>query len=84
MYDYGTNGYITKPSGKKITKIVYIILEYVEHGLLFELCQSAGGMGEVAGRYLMEQMKDVLVLFDEKGVAHRDLKLENIMVGENL
>ena len=38
MYDYGTNGYITKPNGKKITKIVYIILEYVENGLLFELC----------------------------------------------
>ena len=84
MYDYGTNGFITKPNGKKITKIVYIILEYVENGLLFELCQSAGGMGEVAGRYLMEQMKEVLVLLDEKQVAHRDLKLENIMVGDDL
>lgn len=84
MYDYGTNGFITKPNAKKITKIVYIVLEYVENGLLFELCQSAGGMGEAAGRYLMDQLKDVLVLLNEKGVAHRDLKLENIMVGDNL
>jgi len=84
MYDYGTTGFITKPNGKKITKIVYIIIEYVENGLLFELCQSAGSMGEVAGRYFMEQLKDVLVLLDEKGVAHRDLKLEKIMVGEKL
>lgn len=41
-------------------------------------------MGETAGRYLMEQLKDVLVLLNEKGVAHRDLKLENIMVGKDL
>ena len=41
-------------------------------------------MGEAAGRYLMEQLKNVLVLLDDKGVAHRDLKLENIMVGQNL
>jgi serine/threonine protein kinase len=84
FYDYGVKGYITKPNGKKITKIVYIVLEYVENGLLFELCQTAGGMGEVAGRYLMNQLKDVLVLLTQKGIAHRDLKLENIMVGRDL
>lgn len=84
MYDYGTAGFITKPNGKKITKIVYIVIEFVENGLLFELCQNIGGMGEEAGRYFMEQLKDVLVLLEDKGVAHRDLKLENIMVGNKL
>ena len=84
MYNYGTDGFIVKPNGKKITKIVYIILEYIQNGLLFDLCQTAGGMGETAGRFLMDQLKDVLVYLNEKKVAHRDLKLENIMMGDNL
>lgn len=40
MIDFGTDGQIVKKSGKKYTKIVYINLEYVSGGLLFDLCQS--------------------------------------------
>ena len=41
-------------------------------------------MGEQGARHFMEQLKDVLVYLNEKNVAHRDLKLENIMVADNL
>jgi serine/threonine protein kinase len=58
--------------------------EYVPGGLFFDLCQTAGGMGEQGGRYFMEQLKDVLVYLSAKRVAHRDLKLENIMVNDDL
>ena len=37
-------------------------------------------MGEEGGRYFMTQMLDVLQYVHGKGVVHRDLKLENIMV----
>ena len=43
-----------------------------------------GRMGEDAGRYFMHQMIDALVYMQAKGVSHRDLKLENILVDENL
>merc|ERR1712226_1631227 len=33
--------------------IVYIYLEYVPGGLLFDLCQTMGGMGEDGGRYFL-------------------------------
>lgn len=81
---YGSDGTIVKPSGRKIEKLVYILLEYVSGGLLFDLCQSMGGMGEEYGRYFLSQMIEVLGYMQSKGVVHRDLKPENILVDENI
>jgi len=81
---YGSDGHVLKPSGREIKNLVYILLEYVAGGLLFDLCQTVGGMGEEAGRYFLSQMLDVLGYIQSKGVVHRDLKLENILVDENL
>lgn len=50
---YGSEGHVLKPSGREIKNIVYIYLEYVSGGLLFDLCQQMGGMGEDGGRYFM-------------------------------
>ena len=38
LIDYGTDGLIVKPSGKIIKDIVYITMEYVDGGLMFNLC----------------------------------------------
>ena len=73
-----------KPSGREIKNLVYILLEYVTGGLLFDLCQTIGGMGEEDGRFFLHQMCDVLSYIQGKGVVHRDLKLENILVDENM
>ena len=53
IYDYGVNGVIVKPSGREIPNLVYITLEFVPKGLLFDLCEAAGPMGEDAGRLFM-------------------------------
>lgn len=79
---WGSDGVVLKPSGRKIENLVYILLEYVTGGLLFDVCQTIGGMGENGGRYFMSQMLDVLSYMHGKGVVHRDLKLENILVDE--
>jgi len=41
-------------------------------------------MGEDAGRFILSQMLDVLSYMNTKGVVHRDLKLENILVDQNM
>jgi len=51
LIDYGTDGEIIKPSGRVIQNIVYIMMEYVSGGLMFNLCQNLGGMGEDVGRF---------------------------------
>jgi len=71
-----------KPSGRKIENLVYILLEYVSGGLLFDLCQTMGGMGEDYGRFFLGQMIEVVGYMQGKGVVHRDLKLENILVDD--
>lgn len=35
---YGSDGHVLKPSGREIKNLVYIFLEYVPGGLLFDLC----------------------------------------------
>jgi len=52
-------------------------LEYIPGGLLFDVCQSLGGMGEENGKYFLSQMLDVLEYMHGKGVVHRDLKLKH-------
>ena len=76
---YGSDGKVVKPSGRVISNLVYIVLEYVSGGLFFDICQTLGDMGEEAGRFFMKQMLDSLTFMHGKGVAHRDLKLENIL-----
>lgn len=81
---YGSDGHVKKPSGREITNLVYILLEYVTGGLLFDLCQTVGGMGEDDGRYFLQQMIEVIGYMQSKGVVHRDLKLENILVDNDI
>ena len=38
MIDYGDAGVVLKPSGRVIQNLVFIIMEFVQGGLLFDLC----------------------------------------------
>lgn len=84
MYEYGDAGQVVKPSGRVIDNLVFIIMEFVQGGLLFDLCQTMGQMGEDAGRFFLHQMLDSLEYMHNKRVVHRDLKLENILIDDQL
>ena len=57
----------------------------VTGGELFDLINSKGLFKEDEARDLVKQMIDTLVYLHGKGIAHRDLKFENILlVGENV
>ena len=59
-------------------------MEYVEGGLLFDLCQNMGAMGEEAGRFFLHQMLNSVEYMHNLRVVHRDLKLENILIDDNM
>merc|ERR1719384_1689895 len=80
MLDFGDAGQVVKPSGRVISNLVFIVMEYVSGGLLFDLCQTMGAMGEDAGRFFMNQLVNSLDYMHNLRCVHRDLKLENILV----
>ena len=81
--EYGQAGTLIHPSGHSRHDIAYIVMEYVEHSL-FDFCKVMGGMGEEAGKIFLRQLIDVLEHIHGAGVAHRDLKLENVLIDNKL
>lgn len=59
-------------------------MEFVPGGLLYDLCNGMKGVGEDGGRFFLNQLLNVLDYFNKKGIVHRDLKLENVLIDRNL
>lgn len=63
---------------------MYLVLEYAPGGLLFEITEDLGSVGEDQARVMFREMLDAVNFMHKQGVWHRDLKLENVLVDENL
>ncbi|KAG6726168.1 hypothetical protein I3842_02G067800 [Carya illinoinensis] len=59
---------------------IYMVLEYVTGGELFDRIASKGKLKENKGRKLFQQLVEGVSYCHTKGVFHRDLKLENVLV----
>lgn len=84
LLDSGKDGRIVKVGGSEIIGLKYIMMEYVNGGLMFDVIKSLKACGEDGGRYFMHQMLDVLEHLQSFAVCHRDLKLENILVDDQM
>lgn len=84
LNEYGDAGQVLKPSGRVIENLVYLTMEFVQGGLLFDLCETLGGMGEDVGRFFLHQILDSVEFMHERQVCHRDLKCENILIDDNM
>ncbi|XP_073313352.1 CBL-interacting serine/threonine-protein kinase 1-like [Primulina huaijiensis] len=62
---------------------IYMVLEYVNGGELFDRIASKGRLPEAQGRKLFQQLIDGVSYCHNKGVFHRDLKLENVLIDAN-
>ena len=77
-----------KNDGIKKKKIFYIVMEYLEHGELLNYITKiskfdARGFGEDLGKLIFAQLLDGLEEIHSKNIFHRDIKLENIMLGND-
>ena len=87
IYAYGKGKKEKIKNEQKIEKeVYYIVMEYLEHGeslqYITKVCKGENkGFGEEFGRLIFAQLLDGLEEMHSKNIFHRDIKLENIMVG---
>ncbi|KAK8465961.1 hypothetical protein PHAVU_009G220200 [Phaseolus vulgaris] len=58
---------------------IYMVLEYVNGGELFDKIASKGKLGEAEGRKIFQQLTDGVSFCHSKGVFHRDLKEDGLL-----
>eukprot|EP00928_Gymnodinium_smaydae_P069948 TRINITY_DN5388_c0_g1_i1.p1 TRINITY_DN5388_c0_g1~~TRINITY_DN5388_c0_g1_i1.p1 ORF type:complete len:645 (+),score=95.62 TRINITY_DN5388_c0_g1_i1:57-1991(+) len=60
---------------------LFIVMELVEHGDLFrEVVRRRRPFREKEARRIVSQLSSAVLYGHERGIAHRDLKLENVLV----
>eukprot|EP01047_Picozoa_sp_COSAG01_P030232 COSAG01_NODE_2102_length_8419_cov_42.585216_6_plen_388_part_00 len=62
---------------------LYIVMELVEGGELFDYVIDHGPYSEPAGRDLMRKLVSTLGFLHSQGIVHRDLKPENILLSKD-
>ena len=60
-------------------KNLYMIMEYLKGGSVFERLKITGHFGERDSAYIIKQILQALNYLSEKRIVHRDLKIENIL-----
>ncbi|XP_076183313.1 ovarian-specific serine/threonine-protein kinase Lok isoform X1 [Ptiloglossa arizonensis] len=64
-------------------KAVYIVLELMEGGELFERIKSRGKLSEKTAKLIFYQVVLAVSYLHDSGITHRDLKPENILLASN-
>ena len=64
-------------------KYIGIILDYASGGELFDYLAEKGRLNEEETRVLFGQLCLAVAYVHEKGIVHRDLKLENVFTSED-
>ena len=81
LISYGSDQIVFR-SGKT-RNVHYIVLEYAQMGDLFDLVKNAGFFSESTARFFFKQIVEGVDHINMKGKCHRDLKLENILIGND-
>ena len=87
-YGYGPKISLDKTKKRQQKEFYYIVMEYLIHGELYKYITDVInnkniGFGENFGRLIFSQLLDGLEAFHNLNICHRDIKLNNILIGEN-
>ena len=77
----------TEIQGKKRKEITYIPMEFAPYGNLLSLIQKSysnnNSISENTCLFIFKQIITAVNYLHSNGICHRDIKLENILIGEN-
>lgn len=69
--------------GAKQAEVAYIVQELVPGGELFDYVAEIGAFSEPECRFYFDQMLESIDHIHSRGLAHLDIKLENMMLSES-
>lgn len=61
----------------------YLLMEFVSGGDLMDFVAAHGSVGEDAGREITKQVLEAVKYIHSKGISHRDLKPDNILIEQD-
>ncbi|XP_008678940.1 CBL-interacting protein kinase 9 isoform X1 [Zea mays] len=62
---------------------IYMVLEFVDGGELFDKIVNSGRLGEDESRIYFHQLINAIDYCHSRGVYHRDLKPQNLLLDSN-
>jgi serine/threonine protein kinase len=74
---------MAKGGKKGSQECFYLVSEICSNGDSFDYVAAAGGLDERYARQFFTQFVSAVDYIHNKGIAHRDLKLENVLLDEN-
>lgn len=84
IVDYIPEATIEKANGQKYDVVCVVVIELVANGELFHFVKNSGYFKEKVARYYFHQIISALeYVHNEAGLAHRDIKPDNILLDEN-
>lgn len=61
----------------------YLLMEFVSGGDLMDFVAAHGSVGEDAGREITRQVLEAVAYIHSRGISHRDLKPDNILIEQD-
>jgi len=84
LIGYGNQGTIKTPEGKTTSDLVYSTTLYTKGMTLADLCKTMFNMGESYGKFIFDQILNILEKLEENNICHRNLSLKSFIVDTNL
>lgn len=83
VYDLKTNGRINNKGNVYDVDTLYCVMQLAQKGVMLDYLMTGGQMTENVARYYFKQLVEAMNYIHSKDVVHRDLKPDNLLLGDN-
>jgi serine/threonine protein kinase len=77
-----SDGVLKNQNGTTKDGVIYLTLELASGGELFDFIAQTGSFSEPVARYYFHQIIDAFEYLHSRGISHRDMKPDNIMLDD--
>lgn len=81
MHEYGINAKIVTDV-TTLEGVWFIVLEFIAERTMIDVIKQFNQLHEKTACFFFNQMVSVLKYIQSKGISHRDIKLENMLVND--